>query len=582
MVRKKIGDILIEKGLVSAGQLESALEEQRKSGGKLGEILVEKSLITEEQLVEAVSERLNISKISISSLVIDRKVIAVVPVEIARRYGLIPVFRLGNVLTIAMADPLNIIAVDEIKYLTKCEVRRVIALQSEINNAIDQYYSVANSMHEVIGTIPKAEIDQADISLSPLPSDSESESPVIKLVDLIISRAIKEKSSDIHIEPYEDDLRIRYRVNGVMKEEAEPPKSLQHELVSRIKVKANMDVSEKRLPQDGRFTFKVDGFDIDLRVSTLPTIHGEKIVIRILDKRVLKIGLDELGFTAELLDMWRELIRKKEGLILITGPTSSGKSTTLYSSLQEINSPEKNIITVEDPVEYSLPMINQVQTNEKAGLTFASLLRSILRQNPDIVMIGEIRDTETARMAVRSALTGHLVFSTLHTNDAPNSLTRLLDMGLEKFQVAAALKGVLAQRLLRTNCPSCIEEYQPDDVQLRMINPNDLPKNMVFKRGTGCSNCRMNGYAGQTGLYELININSAMTESILSDSNETQLKSCAERYGYRPIFQAGLEKVKSGIVSLEELLRVISIVEQSYTSDFGKGPAELNVKQVSI
>ncbi len=370
----------------------------------------------------------------------------------------------------------------------------------------------------------------------------------------------------MHVEPDEKQLRVRYRINGVMREEASPPKNLQAEIVSRIKVAANMDVSEKRLPQDGRMLVTVDGQDIDLRISTLPTIHGEKVVIRILDRRVLNIGLERLGFDKTLLEKWRELIPLKEGLILITGPTSSGKTTTLYSVLQEINSIEKNIITVEDPVEYSLPLINQVQANEKAGLTFASSLRSILRQNPDIIMIGEIRDTETAAMAVRSALTGHLVFSTMHTNDAPTGVNRLVDMGIEKYLVASALKGVLAQRLVRTNCPHCTETYQPPEYELRLANLNTTEESITFKRSVGCSQCRRTGFLGQSGIYELIQIDDSMTEMIINGASEVQMRNHAVQKGYRPLFHTGLDKVRAGQLSLEELLRCISIRERDTIS----------------
>ncbi|PKK82220.1 MAG: type II secretion system protein GspE [candidate division Zixibacteria bacterium HGW-Zixibacteria-1] len=477
MSRKKVGDILIEKGLITNEQLETALKEQEKTGRKIGQILVESGMITETELIDTISERLKIPRISLESMVIDPSVIGLVPVEVARRYCLIPAFKIGDNLTVAMSDPLNIIAIEELKYLTKCDVKRVVAPRTEINAAIDQYYSVADSLSGVIGAYPDRKAEEILLEKQRLASFQEDDAPVVKLVNLIINQAVKTKASDIHIEPDEDQLRVRYRINGVMKEEASPPKNLQSEIISRIKVASNMDVSEKRLPQDGRLMVRVDGSDVDLRISTLPTIHGEKVVIRILDRRILEMGLDHLGISNDILRHWKRLIQLKEGLVLITGPTSSGKTTTLYSVLKEINSVEKNIITVEDPVEYSLNLINQVQTNEKAGLTFASSLRSILRQNPDIIMIGEIRDSETAIMALRSALTGHLVFSTLHTNDAPSSITRLIDMGMEKFLVASALKGVLAQRLLRTNCPYCLEEYRPQEMVDSHLKCNNCSKN---------------------------------------------------------------------------------------------------------
>lgn len=561
MTRKKVGHILVEKGLITPAQLEDALAEQKKTGNKIGQTLVESGIITEDQLVETISERLNIPRISLESLVIDPRVISLVSVETARRYCLIPVFKIGNNLTVAISDPLNIIAVEELKYITKCDVKRVIATPSEINAAIDQYYSVADSLNGVIAGYPESETKKDTGEKAGTASFQEDDAPVVKLVNLLITQAVKSKASDIHIEPDENDLRVRYRVNGVMKEEASPPKNLQAEIISRIKVAANMDVSEKRLPQDGRLVMDVDNSEIDLRISTLPTIHGEKVMIRILDRRILNIGLDQLGMSEDILRRWRELIQKKEGLILITGPTSSGKTTTLYSVLRELNSIDKNIITVEDPVEYSLPLINQVQTNEKAGLTFASSLRSILRQNPDVIMIGEIRDSETATMAVRSALTGHLVFSTLHTNDAPGCITRLVDIGIEKYLVASALKGVMAQRLVRINCPNCLEEYRPQKIQLKIAGLQEAPENQKFMRSGGCPRCRQTGFAGLTGIFELITMDDIVSEMVISGTSDVQLRNYALTRGYQPLFQSGIERVKAGEVCLEELLRVISISE---------------------
>jgi type IV pilus assembly protein PilB len=527
-------------------------------------------MVTEKQLAEAIAEHLNIPRITLETLIIDPAVIGMVPVEIARRYCLIPVFKIGeNFLTVAMADPLNIIAIDELKYLTKYDVKRVITTQSEINNAIDQYYSVADSLSGFIAA-PSENPAEQEITRGESISIQDDDAPVVKLVNLIITQAVKDKASDIHIEPDEKLLRVRYRVNGVMKEEASPPKNIQSEIISRIKVAANMDVSEKRLPQDGRLVMTIDDAEIDFRISTLPTIHGEKIVIRILDKRILSLGLNDLGFSEDILEKWRDLIQKKEGLILITGPTSSGKTTTLYAALQEVNSIEKNIITIEDPVEYSLPLINQVQTNEKAGMTFASSLRSILRQNPDIIMIGEIRDTETAMMAIRSALTGHLVLSTLHTNDAPSSITRLVDIGIEKYLVASSLQGVLAQRLLRANCPECLEEYQPPEIQLKIAGLTSSTPEIKFKKSRGCSKCRNTGFKGQVGIYELVRVDDTIREMIINDASDTQIKNYAVTCGYRPLFEAGVNKIKSGKVCLEELLRGISITESSMSQNVGE------------
>jgi len=566
MPRKRLGDVLIERGFITPEQLEGALKDQPVSGKRLGDILVEAGLITEDQLIEAVSDRLAIPKLSLDAMVIDPAVIRLVPVDLARRYTLIPVFAIGNTLTLAMADPLNFIAIDEIKYRSGYDVKRAVAAISDIKKAIEQYYSVADSLKDMVeGERELAEVGPT--SFVRLDDLAEAETPIIKLVNLIVTKAIQERASDIHIEPDDNVLRVRYRVMGTMHEEASPPKSMQKELISRIKIAADMDVSEKRLPQDGRFMASVDGATVDMRVSSLPTIHGEKIVIRVLDPRNLVRSFRELGFRDSLTRAWTSVINKPEGLVLISGPTSSGKTSTLYATLQEINSIEKNIITVEDPVEYSLPLINQIQINEKAGLTFPMSLRAILRQNPDIIMIGEIRDTETARMAIRSSLTGHLVFSTLHTNDAPSAVTRLIDMGVENYLVMSALKGVLAQRLVRVNCPHCNKPYRPTEAVLARAGLSDMAELMTFKRGTGCSQCRLTGFKGMTGIFEFLPVTPEVSNLIYGNAPLSQIRDAGRRHGYLPLFEAGLEKVTRGEVSLEELLKETSNIEDySYGS----------------
>jgi type IV pilus assembly protein PilB len=558
--RKRIGDVLVERGLITHIQLDEVIQEQSLTGKRLGELVVEKGWITEDQLLATVSERLGIAKISLRSLVIDPSVVRRVSVDIARRYLLIPIMEIGNTLTLAMADPLNIIAIDEIRYHTGKNVKRAIASPSEIRTAIDQYYSVGDSLNQMLSA-------NKDVAAQPTPesvsSKDESESPIIKMVDLIITKAVRERASDIHVEPEESRLRIRFRVDGIMREEAAPPKSMQSELLSRIKVAANLDVSEKRLPQDGRFMITVDNSTVDLRVSTLPTIHGEKIVIRLLDRRNTILRFNQLGFNSKTEQAWRSLVSKPEGLVLISGPTSSGKTSTLYATLNEINSVEKNIITVEDPVEYSLPLIVQIQINERAGLTFPSTLRSMLRQNPDVIMIGEIRDAETAQMAIRSSLTGHLVFSTIHTNDAPSAISRLVDMGAERYLVAASLKGVLAQRLVRLNCANCTEPYLPSDVILQRAGLTELADVFNFQRGKGCPECRRSGFKGQTGIFEYIEISPTISEMIISGASLNSIKEEARLHGYLPLFETGLQKLTAGLVCLEELLKETSFSEDS-------------------
>lgn len=577
MKTRKIGQLLVERGCLTSQQLDAALVEQEISGSRIGDILVDRGDITEEELLEVVSERLSVPKVSLELMVINADVIKLVPVDIARRYTLIPIFSLESSLIVAMADPLNILALDEIKFITSLKIQRTIAARSEIVDAIDRYYSVADSLPDMIDSdVSKGEQQQSLID----GIGAESESPIVKLVNLTITKAVKDKASDIHIEPDENSIRIRYRVSGIMREEASPPKSMQNELLSRIKIAAGMDVSEKRLPQDGRFVTSIAGATIDLRVSTLPTIHGEKIVIRILDRRNLNFSFGQLGFSKILETKWSDVIHKPEGLILITGPTSSGKTTSLYTSLQVVNSIEKNIVTVEDPVEYSLPMINQVQINEKSGLTFPSVLRSILRQNPDIIMIGEIRDIETARLAIRSSLTGHLVFSTIHTNDAPSTISRLIDMGIESFLVASSVKGVLGQRLIRANCQNCSQEYKPSDTSLHRAGLFDLASEMSFRRGTGCPRCNSSGLKGQTGIYEYLEITPRLSEAITNNVSVNQIKLEARRSGYVPLFEMGLEKLAEGTICLEELLKVTSNIEDLAASPETPAGSTVHVRSV--
>ncbi|MFH1701494.1 MAG: ATPase, T2SS/T4P/T4SS family [Candidatus Zixiibacteriota bacterium] len=562
-VQKKIGTLLLEKGYVTQEQINTALKIQKGSSDKLGDVLVSSGVINDDQLVEVISEKLKIPKINLSSLVINTCTLMAIPVEMAKRFTLIPVLKIGNTLTVAMVNPLDVIALDEIKYHTKCIIKGVVAGKTAITTAIEQYYTVADSVREILGDENLSE-ETADAFVRNDKKITGGEGVVVRMVNMILTRAIKDGASDVHFESDEKELRIRYRVHGIMREEAAPPKKIQAEIISRLKIASDLDVSEKRLPQDGRMSIDVEGNIVDLRVSTLPTIHGEKVVIRILDRRNLKTGLPELGLNQNLLAAWRQHIRVSEGLILISGPTSSGKTSTLYASLQEINSIEKNIITVEDPVEYSLPLINQVQINEKANLTFASALRSMLRQNPDIIMIGEIRDTETAAIAIRAALTGHLVFSTIHTNDAIGSITRLNDMGIERYMLTSALEAVLAQRLVRTICGECKEETTPLPAVLNRAFPDGIPNDLKFYRGAGCRYCRESGYGGLTGIYELVEINDSIREMILKHESEAEITNEAKRLGYRPLFEYGLGLVAGGVTTLDEILKVTSPVSNSY------------------
>jgi type IV pilus assembly protein PilB len=552
---KRIGDLLIEKGLITQEQLAQALQKQTSSGMKLGQVLIEDGLITEDDLVDAISSRLGIPKISLESLVIDPTVVELVPLSVAKKHQLIPIFRIGAALTVAMVDPLDIIALDELKYITNLKINRVVATTNTVNESIEQYYSVKDSMAAVIKDMEDDDIGPVDLKKAEQEAEAaaQSEAPLIKLVNLLITQAVKEKASDIHSEPDDDKLRIRYRVNGILKEETSPPRNLHAGIVSRLKVMGEMDVSEKRVPQDGRFSVKVGKVDVDVRASTLPTIQGEKAVLRILDKRNLVVGMRNLGFDQQTYNSYESVIRKPEGLILITGPTGSGKTTTLYATLEEIKTIEKNIITLEDPVEYSLPMINQVQINEKSGLTFVSALRSILRQNPDIIMVGEIRDSETAQMAVRSALTGHLVFSTLHTNDSASAVARLLDLEVEPYLLSTCLLGVLAQRLVRTICPGC---KVPDDIPEAVRKLLDLEPDDQMFLGEGCEDCGKTGYLGRTGIYEFLPVNDRMREMILAEKSSSSMKNAAREAGMSTLWEQARHKGLGGITTYREILRV--------------------------
>jgi len=550
----KLGEILREKNLISREELEKALQIQAQTGEKLGKILVEQGMITEEALLDALSEKLGIPRVKIDAYSIDPSVVNVIPLAMARRYRVIPLFKVEDTLTVAMADPLDVFLIDALRYQTGLKIQQVIATEKDIERAINKYYSVKDSIEEVIKDLKGTE--EAEEKPQELSSESSEEASVIKLVNLIISQAIKDRASDIHIEPEAKRLRIRYRIDGILHEVFFPPKHLHPMIISRIKIMSDLDVSERRVPQDGRFQLKVENKNVDMRVSILPTIHGEKAVMRVLDKSQLVMGLEELGFDEDVLRQWRGIINKSQGIILITGPTGSGKTTTLYAVLREINTVEKNIVTVENPVEYELPLINQVQVNPAAGLTFASGLRSILRQDPDIIMIGEIRDLETAEIAIRSALTGHLVLSTLHTNDAPGAVTRLIDMGVEPFLVSSSLIGVLAQRLVRKICPHCKEPVSiPPEIWTRMELPGPL-SGTTFYKGKGCRECKGTGYKGRTGIYELMVLNEEIQRLIVKRASDDQLQKAAKEAGMVTLREDGFKKAIRGITTLEEVLRV--------------------------
>ncbi len=553
--QKRLGQILFEKKFLTRENLQNALAIQKQNGEPLGQILLEKGFITEDNLLEALSIQLNIPSAKIDSYDIDPAVVEIVPKKIATKYRIIPLFRVENTLTVATADPLDVYVLDFLRHRTGYQIQTVLAKVSDIDRAIEKYYRVGDSLKEVIQDIEVDDSPQVEMG-SAYQDNSKEGSSVVKVVNLILAQAIRDRASDIHIEPDEKVLRVRYRIDGLLHEAFKLPKKFHAMVASRIKIMANLDVSEKRLPQDGRFEYKSDGKTVDLRISILPTVKGEKVVMRILDKAGFILDIAKMGFSPKVAEKWNELIHRSQGLLLITGPTGSGKTSTLYASLNEINTPDKNIITVENPVEYNFPLINQVQVNEKAGLTFAAGLRSILRQDPDVVMIGEIRDQESAEIAIRAALTGHLVLSTLHTNDAPSAVTRLIDMGIEPFLVASSLLGIMGQRLVRRICAVCKQEIalSPEEQQSLRL-PEKFGKTRFFK-GKGCRECHGTGYQGRVGIHELLVVDPEIRRAVVKESSDEVIRDLAIRHGMDTMRVDGLRKAALGLTTVEEVLRV--------------------------
>ncbi|MFH1783781.1 MAG: type IV-A pilus assembly ATPase PilB [bacterium] len=556
--KKKLGEMLIEAGLASESQIKEALKVQQETGERLGKILVKQSIITEDHLVSLLSDQLGIPRVNLSDYLIDTGIIDLVPEELARRYYLIPLFKVGDVLTVAMSDPSNVFALDEVGFKANCAVEPILATEGDIIKAIDQYYGVVGNIDDVIKSIDTKGLGLGDKNIEAKRLQGiAGEAPVVKLVNLIIMQAIRDGASDIHIEPEEDILRTRFRIDGILREATSTPKELQSAIVSRIKIMSELDIAERRVPQDGRFQIKVENRSIDLRVSTFPTVHGENVVMRILDTASVLLGVEQLGFSANIQERFEEVIRKPYGIVLVTGPTGSGKTTTLYAALNAINTIDKNIITVEDPVEYRLKLIRQCQINPKAGLTFATGLRSILRQDPDVIMVGEIRDLETAEIAIQSALTGHLVFSTLHTNDAASTVTRLMDMGVEPFLISSSITGVIAQRLVRTICPDCKTSYKPSPETLKRLGMDESKQDTVFYKGEGCKKCNENGYRGRIGIMELLTLNGDVRELIVQKAAADAIKKVArESGGMHTMREDGFKKVLNGVTTVEEVLRV--------------------------
>ncbi|MGB9612909.1 MAG: type II secretion system ATPase GspE [Candidatus Margulisiibacteriota bacterium] len=551
---KSLRDSLVASGLLSEDQVKEAIEESRRSGETLIKSILRKGFVNENTLITFLEKEMDIPRVDLTSYLVDQKVINLVPISIAKKYKLIPLFKVGEVLTVAMVDPFDVIALDEVRAKSKCDVEPMVATSEEIDRAIDQYYGVAGTVEDLIKTLGPAE----EMPVAGPAVIAPEEAPLVKLVNTVILRAISEKASDVHIEPTEKNIRIRYRVDGVMHDVSTMPSYLLSSMVTRIKVMGKMDIAESRLPQDGRFELKLEGKTIDVRVSSYPSIYGESLVMRLLDKSSVLLGLAELGISQENLKVYERAIKRPYGIILVTGPTGSGKTTTLYATLNHIVSPEKNIMTIEDPVEYELAGIRQSQINPKAGLEFANALRSILRQDPDVILVGEIRDLETARIAIQAALTGHLVFSTLHTNDAAGAIARLLDMGIEPFLIASSMAAALAQRLVRTVCPRCKTPYSPPKELLEKVG-FDPRKEYTFYQGKGCRFCRNTGYKGRTGIFEILVVDDQIRNLILNRASASEIKQMAVEAGMRTLRDDGLLKVVEGKTTIDEVLRVTQL-----------------------
>jgi type IV pilus assembly protein PilB len=556
---ERIADVLIEDGLLLPAQLAEAIDVQKKQGGRLLKLLTDKGYVTEQDMVISMGRCLDTPPVNLSKLRVPEEIANLVPKEMARAYKLAPIGKLGNKLFVAMADPLNVLALDDLRQRTKLEIVPMITTERAVTEALSGVGSASSQMDKVLqeaaqeSEVEEVKSRQENIDLDRLAVESE-DAPVVKIVNLILVQALKEKASDIHIEPFEKTIKLRYRIDGNLVEATPPPKALQLPIASRIKILAGLDIAERRLPQDGRFRIRVSGKEVDLRISLLPTVYGEKIVIRILDKGALSGSIDTLGMDDYTLTSFKKAIDAPHGMILVTGPTGSGKTTTLYSVLAELNNPEYNIVTVEDPVEYQLSGINQVAVKADIGLGFAESLRSILRQDPDIVMIGEIRDNETADIAVKAALTGHQVLSTLHTNDAAGAISRLDDMGIEPFLIASSVILTCAQRLVRRICPNCKEEVVPEQELLEKLEIEDT--STVFYHGAGCERCKRRGYQGRAAVIEVLPISETIRRLIIKRASAAVIKNQAIVEGMKSLRHVGIDKAREGITTLEEVLGV--------------------------
>jgi len=556
--RARLGELLIQRGYLSEEQLQNALARQQEIGSTqlLGELLVEEGTCSEDQVIECLAAEYSVPYAKLDPKIVDPKILEVLPREFLEKQAVLPLFKVHDDLTVAMSEPANVFLLDELARITGCRIQVVATTAKDIRRMLQTYLPNANVfvIDDIIDDSQAADvtlIEEAPDDIGDM-QEVAGQSPVIRLVNYIIYNGVKNGASDIHIEPDDKRMRVRYRVDGRLYKTLEPPSHLHPAVTSRIKIMANMDISERRMPQDGRIHVLMESQPIDLRVSTFPTAAGEKTVIRILDNRNLLVSLEQMGFSAAILENFKEQVHLPSGIALVTGPTGSGKSTTLYGALQEINSMDVNICTIEDPVEYHLSLVNQFHVNEKIGLTFATALRSILRQDPDVIMVGEIRDKETARTAIQSALTGHLVFSTLHTNDACSTVTRLINMGVEPYLIAASLNMALAQRLVRRICSKCKRPYEPDRTIRRVVKAMGFQID-EFYRGVGCKRCRNTGYTGRIGIHELLLLTDEISDLVIGNPSTVEIRRAAQQNGMKSMRWDGLQKVNEGLTTCEEV-----------------------------
>ena len=564
--KPKFGEILVDSGLISEDDLRKALEQQKNSGARLGDTLIEMGFVSPEEIISALSNQLEIPHVWLRKGLIDPKIINIIPQNKAEKYRVIPLFKVKNTLTIATSDPQSIFALDDLARLTGCEVQPVLCRSSEIESFIKEYYDEELEFDSFLSTLEESDVrvvETGEEKTAEELGEIAEGSPIINLVNLIILNGIRDGASDIHIEPDLKKLRVRYRIDGVLYEVTTYNLDLHSAIISRLKVMGNLDIAERRLPQDGRIRVTVEGIEIDLRFSSMPTILGEKVVLRILDRRQAILDLEQLGFGSTDLKVFKSLLLRPNGLILVVGPTGSGKTTTLYSAINLIRSMEKNLITIEDPVEYQLEIINQVQVDHKTGLTFAKILRSVLRQDPDIVLVGEIRDLETAEVAIQASLTGHMVLSTLHTNDSVGAVARLLDMGLEPYLISSSLTCVLAQRLVRVVCDDCKTLYFPAEPTKKTLGRAE-DRSLRLAKGRGCEACYDSGFKGRIGIYELLQLDDELKEMILRNPSSEEIREHARKKGQLFLADDGYAKVIDGTTSIEEVTRVIHAAQ-----DFG-------------